>query len=194
MSHKFYKAEKIINGERQVVFDPTLGKDVYATWDVPDEYIPSANCKVVEFKAPIDMAIPSNFKGVMGAANEGLNNMANKLNDIFNGTNSYKRNINYSDNFNNVVIHTGLQVDLAPDEVLLITSCPNTNGVSIAGGSLIIPEGKEIELPMFNTRPFDTHVSRGDVVAHGIFLKLNTENSGDNSSNTHGDSVNLGKD
>ena len=187
MSHKFYRADKVINGEKQTAFDQELGQPVVLKWEVPDDYIPSEDCRVVEFKALTDMTIPSSFKGVMGAANAGINNVANKLNDLFNGTSTYERNVNYSSNFSNVVVHTGLQVDIGNDEVLLITSCINDRGVSVAGGSFIVVQSDEIAIPVFNMRPIDTHIKKGDVVANGIFVKVNNNSISK-------DSVNLNKD
>lgn len=172
--NKFEVAEKIINGEKQTRFDEVSGQAVVVTWDVPNEYIPNytGNERTVVFRSLMDMSIGSIWKGFMGAANSGLNNISNKLNALFNGVQDTVAHSDYNDSFRATKIHTGLKVNLADDEVLVVYGADRDDGVVISGGPKLIADNNEICISVINTLPSTAHIKQGDIIGIGVFQKV----------------------
>lgn len=178
MNRYFEVMDKEVNGEKLTRYNAETGEAVIVKWDVTAPVIED-NSKFVEIKTAEDVVIPSIWKGFMGVANTGINNFANKLNNLFGSTtepeDTYK---DYNASFRAVTVHTGLRAVMQEDEILSIYNANVTNGVLMAGGTQLYTDSdKEVQIVVYNVFPKDVLIRKGQTIALGVFQKVLSENN-----------------
>lgn len=155
-------------------------------FDMTDDNIPvfKEGDKFVEIKAVEDILVKSVWKGFLGLANSGINNIANAINKMFNGGYKDQNQLDLNESFMPTLIHTGIKCLMPRDEIMFLSTYQD-NGIVISGGSRIYAGDSEIIVPVYNVYPGDIQIKKGDTVAIATFHVIGTNNT---------NSINLNKE
>lgn len=147
-------------------------------FDISESDIPSFKNgeKFVELKAAEDILVRSIWKGFIGLANNGINNLANSINKLFNGGYKDQTQLDTNEPFMPTLIHTGVKCTMPKNEIMHINIFQD-NGLLIAGGTRIYTGGSEIVIPLYNIYPTDISVNKGQTVAVATFHPIGLEDA-----------------
>lgn len=126
--------------------------------------------KILIIKAPCEIKVPSTLKYIGNSINNELNNLSDKLSNFFYGSPPQQKQQESTLTFENIMINTGLNVNIPSDKALLIFGADNTSGLSIANGVCVLTESQEIVIPMHNTSPVEVVIKAGEIIGYGILV------------------------
>lgn len=183
MNRYFEVSDRVIEKVTQMDFNKPPVKETYTEkWDIPEEYIPKFEngLNFVTFRSAESVRISSMWKGFIGAANTGLSMVTSKLNNLFNSSPEETKQADYNESFKPVLVHTGVSATIPEDEILTIYNLTNgENGLILANGVQVIKsiDKCEIALSMYNMFPSEVKIDKGQVIAIGVFTKIQTESA-----------------
>lgn len=126
--------------------------------------------KILIIKAPCEIKVPSTLKYIGNSINNELNNLSDKLSNFFYGSPPQQKQQESTLTFENIMINTGLNVNIPSDKALLVFGADNTSGLSIANGVCVLTESQEIIIPMHNTSPVEVVIKAGEIIGYGILV------------------------
>lgn len=185
MSRYFTVAEKKACGNPMTQFNTQTNSAEVVKWDIDAENIPhfEEGRNYVEIKAAEDMTIKSIWGGFAGAANVGVNVVANKINALFGSAPAQDASkADYDKSFKPTAVYTGVKVHKPDDEVLVITNTVSTmnKGLMLVAGNVVTDNEEEVILYYYNMFPGEVKIYKGDTLAIGVFQKVavgNTDNT-----------------
>lgn len=126
--------------------------------------------KILIIKAPCEIKVPSTLKYIGNSINNELNNLSDRISSLFYGSPPQPKQQESKLTFENMMINTGISVNIPSDKALLIFGASNTNGLGIANGVCVLTESQEIIIPMHNTSPVEVIIKAGEIIGYGILV------------------------